>query len=352
MPFTDPRSTAVAGPARSARQAVRNASTTMGWSFTSIGSAERINSSRLFIARSAAKASRAHSRDSSDPPQLALHFQGRQYMTNCYNTNPTNGAALATLWLMRDGTAAPVAAMGRTLEWPLLKTDPFRERWGANAASPDKLLRDAVFLWSDVNGDGAAQPEEVTIRIGRSGGVAVMPDLSFVESHLEGKAMRFAPKSFTAGGAPVCDLAAGEVLAADAAVHSNSRAAGIRCWQARAAGQSSPRRRNPSLPKDRPEFAMENHSGVIPASGRDCTPRTSPRCPIARVNSSGRRDSLGGVVYRLAKARSGPLWCVNGNMGPMYLFTARWALRLPTLSGFAHRQALVHAIRTARHVTE
>ncbi len=259
-----------------------------------------------------------HSRDSSDPPQLALHFQGRQYMTNCYNSNPTNGAAFATVWLMRDGVAAPVAAMGRTSEWPLLKTEPFRDRWGANAGRPDKLPRDAVFVWSDVNGDGAAQPEEVTIRIGRSGGVTVMPDLSFVESHLEGKAMRFAPKSFTAGGTPIYDLATGEVLATDA---QNPTSSGGDQALAGPSGWSI----FTTAPKP---FAPEGPAGVRNGKPLWSYPSLWPGLHASHESAVPDRPGeligttrlLGGIVTP-GKGESGPLWCVNGNMGPMYLFT-------------------------------
>ena len=46
----------------------------------------------------------------------------RRYFTNCYNSNPTNGASVAMLWLDREGIAVPVAALGRANDWSLLKT--------------------------------------------------------------------------------------------------------------------------------------------------------------------------------------------------------------------------------------
>ena len=48
-----------------------------------------------------------------------------RYFTNCYNSNPTNGASIAMLWLDREGIAIPVAAVGRANDWSALKTEAF-----------------------------------------------------------------------------------------------------------------------------------------------------------------------------------------------------------------------------------
>ncbi len=51
-----------------------------------------------------------------------------RYFTNCYNSNPTNGASIAMLWLDREGIAIPVAAVGRANDWSALKTEAFKSR--------------------------------------------------------------------------------------------------------------------------------------------------------------------------------------------------------------------------------
>ena len=71
-----------------------------------------------------------------------------------------------------------------------------------------------MFVWSDVNGDGHVQPEEVAIIRASSGGVTMMPDLSFVVSRVDNCVMRYAPQRFTDKGAPVYELDKGETLAA------------------------------------------------------------------------------------------------------------------------------------------
>ena len=62
-------------------------------------------------------------------PETPLYVRGQRYFTNCYNSNPTNGAGVAFLWQDRDGVAVPVAALGRANDWDLLKTDAFKPLW-------------------------------------------------------------------------------------------------------------------------------------------------------------------------------------------------------------------------------
>src|SRR5208283_3526176 len=52
----------------------------------------------------------------------------RRYFTNCYNSNPTNGASVVMLWLDRQGIAVPAAALGRANDWSRLKSDAFKPR--------------------------------------------------------------------------------------------------------------------------------------------------------------------------------------------------------------------------------
>ncbi len=58
--------------------------------------------------------------------------------------------------------------------------------------------------------------------------------------------------------------------------------------------------------------------GAIPASGPACTPVTKRPCRIVPAWSSA-TPGCWAVGF---KARLGPMFCINGNMGNMYLFTA------------------------------
>jgi len=90
-------------------------------------------------------------------PDLSLYSQGRQYMANCYSSNPTHGAPVAMLWLMEDQRARPVAALGNAHSWSLLQKDIFKPRWPAGVDLKDDQRRTpAMFSWSDLNEIGRA----------------------------------------------------------------------------------------------------------------------------------------------------------------------------------------------------
>jgi len=54
--------------------------------------------------------------DRSESPETPLHLGGRTYLTDAYNTNPTNGVATASLWVLRDGVAKPAANRASAVE--------------------------------------------------------------------------------------------------------------------------------------------------------------------------------------------------------------------------------------------
>ena len=136
-------------------------------------------------------------------PETPLYVRGKRYFTNCYNSNPTNGAGVAFLWQDRDGVAVPVAALGRANDWDLLKTDAFKPLWPKGVdLKGDYWANQAMFVWTDLNGDGQAQPDEVTLVKKPARGITVMPDLSYLASYVDGEAVRYAPKRFTDAGRP------------------------------------------------------------------------------------------------------------------------------------------------------
>ncbi|HWE95151.1 MAG TPA: hypothetical protein VG269_14385 [Tepidisphaeraceae bacterium] len=252
-------------------------------------------------------------------PQDPIYVQGRRYFTNCFNSNPTNGAPIAMLWLERDGVAVPVAALGRANDWSLLKSAPFRTRWPEHLnPSGEYWPNQSLFVWSDVNGDGHVQPDEVTILKAQTGGVTVMPDLSFVESRVDGHAIRYAPQRFTPAGAPVYDLTAGEVLAND--VQGPVSSGGDQALA------------NPDgwtvltvAPKP---FAPQSLCGVFKGEPRWSYPSAWPGLHASHESPApdhpgeliGTTRLLGSFIAPPG-SDAGPLWCVNGNQGNMYLFT-------------------------------
>ena len=251
------------------------------------------------------------------PPEFAFYRQGRRYFSNCYNNNPTGGSSTAYLFVEREHEAIPVAGMGRAKDWELLKQPEFRSRWPQGidpAGDPNK--NPAVFAWGDLNGDGLAQPDEVQILTGQCGGVTVMPDLAFVLSRWEGKAVRLAAQRFTSAGVPVYDLQTRDVIAEgvqgpkssggdQVLVHSNG-------WSVITLGVAP--------------FAPQSLCGVFKGEARWSYP--SPWPGLHASHEAAVPDRPGQVIgsTRLlgsfVESKAGPLWCVNGNMGPMYLFTA------------------------------
>jgi hypothetical protein len=250
-------------------------------------------------------------------PETPLYVQGRQYMTNCYNAHPTNGAGIAMLWLMKQGVACPVAAMGRANDWNLLKTNAFQSRWPQNG-NGDARQDQALFTWSDVNGDGIVQPEEVTFRKANVGGITVLPDLSFVAARVDDKAMRYTPRRFTPTGVPIYDLAAGEVLAAGAqgpvSSGGDQALSGANGWTILT-----------NAPQPFSAFGVGGVKNGVPLwSYPSMWPglHASHESPAPEMPGEliGTTRLLGGVITP-PQGEAGPLWCLNGNMGNMYLFT-------------------------------
>jgi hypothetical protein len=147
----------------------------------------------------------------SEAPETPLHVGGRTYLTDAYNTNPTNGVATASLWVLRDGVAKPVAVIGqcnntrgfdvpapskKNAVVPPVTVPPLAGTLPAGT----NLKRDRVmFVWSDLNDDGRVQGEEVSCVKGDTLSVNFRGDLSAVT----GSGLLLRPSRFTAGGAPV-----------------------------------------------------------------------------------------------------------------------------------------------------
>ena len=241
-------------------------------------------------------------------------------MVNCFNSNPTGGSALATIWLLRDQVAVPVASLGRAQDWELLRGEAFASRWPADPDGRDKeRKKSALVAWSDLNGDARVQPEEVTIRNASTGGVTVMPDLAFVESRVDENAVRFAPQRFTERGVPVYDLDAGEILSTG--VQSPASSGGDQVL-------ISPDGWSVLTIAPQP-WAREGFGGVKNREPLWSYPSLWPglhashEAPVPTRSGEviGTTRLLGGFITP-REGDAGPLWCINGNMGNVYLFTA------------------------------
>ncbi len=252
-------------------------------------------------------------------PETPLYLNGRRYLTNCFNSNPTNGAAIAMLWLEKNGIAVPVAALGHANDWDLLKGDIFKPRWPAGVdLKGDRGKNQTAFCWSDASGDGLMQPDEVTFVKKATGGITVMPDLSFVASRVDDASMRFAPQKFTAQGVPLYDLSAGQTLVAGAQPPASSGGdqalVGTDGWTIHT---NAPKPFSPfSLGGSKNGAALWSYPSPWPGlhASHEAPPPSFPGQVIGHTR-------LIGNMVTPKRGEAGPLWAVNGNMGNMYIFT-------------------------------
>jgi hypothetical protein len=267
-------------------------------------------------------------------PQSALYREekgalfGRRkqrYFTQCFNGQPTGGSSPVFIFRDMGGRIRPVAAAGVANRWPLLKEMMFKPFWprgvdvGAQDPGRDSGKNMAFFIWSDLNDDGQAQPNEVMFRQGSSGGVTVMPDFSFCVAHIGDQAMRYSPVGFTTQGVPLYDVCKAQVLAEGvipATTSGGSQALvdpdgnsvvtlGARPFLA----SSLCGGKNGGMSWSYPSLWPGLHAS-----------HEAPK-PEHLGELIGTTRLLGGFVNPKG-SEVGPLWCINGNMGNAYLFTS------------------------------
>ncbi len=252
-------------------------------------------------------------------PTDIVHANGHRYFTNAFLGHPTFGVSVGVIYGEVNGTLRPVAAMGRANDWPLLAATQFLSRWPAGIDPKAKTPNLAVlFSWTDSNGNGQVDPEEVTFARGFVSSVTVMPDLAMIGAFVDGKAMRYPPASFTTLGAPLYDLLKGEVLATGAQrPHSDG-------------GGQALYTPGYTVTTTAPEpFSPDGVGGVDKTGHRWSYPSLWPglhpahSAPVADHPGEliGTTRLLGGFVQPKG-AQTAPVWGVNGNFGNMYLFTA------------------------------
>ncbi len=250
-------------------------------------------------------------------PELPLLVNGKRYLTNSFNSNPTSGHSSALIYQEKAGLAQPVAALGRASQWDLLQTAPFKA--GQPAGS-----KEAIFVWSDDSGDGRAQPDEVRYRAAQNvDGVTVMPDLSFAVARVNDAAMRFAPTGFSAAGAPQYNLASGEKLAAGVLPAVSSGGAqvlttGAQNWSVITLGMAPFAAQSISgIKSDAGDVAAWSYPSLWPGLHAS---HTAPQ-PDRPGELQGTTRILG-EFFTPKGSSAGPLWALNSNMGSVYLFTA------------------------------
>jgi len=240
----------------------------------------------------------------SPPPQQAIHYAGRQYMSNTFNAAPAGGGSVSALWIMEDGVIRPVAAVGRAEEWPVLEQPEYEHLW------PRRVRRNfVIFAWSDRSGDGLPQPDEVTMKaLDRwTGSVTMTEDFEMITSSFA----LLKPEGFTDEGVPLYDAGnATQPIPYDEALHfsGNSQILLHDDWIVHVISPVQGYRDGKLV------WAYANHWPNLHAGHR--APATQhPGQLIATTRIIGypfRPRGVEGVE---------PIWAINGDRGNIYLMT-------------------------------
>jgi len=251
------------------------------------------------------------------PPQTPIYVGGRQYFTNGFNCNPTGGTGVALVWLLRDGIAMPVAALGQANRWGRLKADEFKPRLPEGVDLVEKKgqrVEPVMFAWSDLNDDARIEADEITFVKGQVGSVVIMPDLAAVTD----TATRLVPQGFTKGGAPIYDVAKGTVVVPDTQRPTSS-----------GGGQVVLGKSGWTIFTTAPKpFAPQSMGGAFNGRAVWSYPSAWPglhashAAPLPEVPGEliGTTRLLGYPVTPRSPD-AGEIWAVNGNKGNIYLFT-------------------------------
>jgi hypothetical protein len=261
-----------------------------------------------------------YSHYSPDTPLYPETQKGQRYFTSCYTHNPTGGDHVAFVWRDETKAAKLVAALGSAHSWPLLRGAEFRVLWPEGTKPEDEnppAEKQATFAWSDANGDAHPQPAEVRLIKTPSRGVTVTNDLAFLIARHGENAVRFAP-DFNTQGLPIYDLAKPEVLGP--------------------AGGSPPSSGGDQMLADSSGWTLTtNAPAPFSAYGLGASFRGQPKWSYPSAwpglhasHEAAVPDRPGMVVghtrllggWLQPPGEGGAMFCVNGNMGNMYLFTA------------------------------
>ncbi len=256
-------------------------------------------------------------------PETPIYLNGRQYMTSTYNGRPTMGPLIAGVWLMEEGVAQPVAAVGQANYWQIFKGDaysdripdgidlnaPLNQQWTYDRTPPYENA--LLFAWSDLNNDHDIQPDEVTFAPGKVGGLNQDNGLTFHTAD----GLQIAPQRFTGSGVPVYDLAEAK----------------------RACPLGVPLPYTVVIPGRDGDFAVSGFpslargevSGVTRDGRRWTYPsqwtglHASQSYPVNRGPRPGEiigTTKVIGPTFTVADGRE-ELWALNANSGQIYLFT-------------------------------
>jgi hypothetical protein len=253
----------------------------------------------------------------SESPDLPIYVGGNRYFTNAFNSNPYTGSPVVGVWIDKAGVAVPVAAFGAADSWQLLQDPAFRSRipasaTGAAAGKPN--LSAYTFVWSDLNGNGIAEPNEVAMTPGTVRSATVSANLELVTD----TAISYKPVGFNKNGAPLYDLSKFSVLCPQTQKPTSTGGQQVlptaSDWTVLTTG-----------PKP---FASQSVAGAEHGVAKWSYPSLWPglhashNSPVpAFPGELIGTTRLLGPSFQLRNPGGVELWAINGNKGNIYLFT-------------------------------
>jgi hypothetical protein len=256
-------------------------------------------------------------------PEMPVYIAGHRYLSNALNTATTLGSGTAFLFLDKGQSGAvPAAAMGRAQEWNLLSQPEYRALWPSGTRPiGDRQGNPAFFMWSDLNGNGRPEPDEITIRPGYSGGVTIGQDGSFFIAHfaervnVPGHALRIRPTRVTGQNVPVYDDAHVEDLGPSqrpAGDGGDQVLAGTDGWLVQTT--APPPFSNYGVGGSRHGIPMWSYPSLWPGlhASHTSPPPDRPGMLIGTTRLLGELTN---------DAQGGPMFFLNGNLGCIYVFT-------------------------------
>ncbi len=254
---------------------------------------------------------------SPDTPLYPPARPGQRYFTSCFTHNPTGGDHAAFLWRDDGKVAHLVAGFGSAHAWEWLRTAEFRSVWPQGTTPEDENPnpdKHATFAWSDLNGDGRPQPAEVRMIKAPSRGVTVTTDLAFLVARFEGMTARFSPSGFDSKGVPLYELKPVKIGPPGGQPPSSG-------------GDQVLQTKDWTLTTNATEpFSPFGIGGMFQGEPRWSYPSVWPGLHASHEAAVPDRPGMIVGHTRLLgdfiQGKAGPMFCLNGNMGNMYLLTA------------------------------
>lgn len=193
----------------------------------------------------------------------------------------------------------------------LTRANPFAARLPKDATfEKDQIL----FAWSDVNGNGAVDPAEVTMQSGASGSVNIQSDLSVVT----GGGLSLRPTAFTRAGTPLYDIATATQLGPE--TQSPVSSGGGQALVDRAGRFVFTTAPKPFSPFGVGGGADGEATWSYPSLWPGLHASHNAPMPVHPGELIGTTRLLGGTVLPRG-SDAGEIWAINGNKGNVYLFT-------------------------------